>query len=130
VRLPALRERADRDDIIRQIAREEAPDCRLSDEAWALLSAYPYPGNMRQLRHVLRLAGCTAEDGVITDADLDLPPFGGRGEPDLAAAERATIVEALRKHSGRVTEAARALKLSRATLYRKIKQLKIDPGSY
>lgn len=127
VRLPALRERADRDDIIRQIAREEAPNCRLSQEAWALLSAYPYPGNMRQLRHVLRLAGCTAEDGVITDADLDLPPFGGRApETNLQAAERATIIEALRKHGGRVTEAARALKLSRATLYRKIKQLKIE----
>ena len=127
VRLPALRERADRDDIIRQIAREEAPKCRLSEEAWTLLSAYPYPGNMRQLRHVMRLAGCTAEDGVITDADLDLPPFGGRtAGTDLAAAERATIVEALRKHDGRVTEAARALKLSRATLYRKIKQLKIE----
>ncbi|MDA9432174.1 sigma-54-dependent Fis family transcriptional regulator [Bradyrhizobium sp. CCBAU 51627] len=127
VRLPALRERADRDDIIRQIAREEAPNCRLSPEAWAQLAAYPYPGNMRQLRHVLRLAGCTAEDGVITDADLDLPPFGGRAaEADLEAAERATIVQALRKHGGRVTEAARALKLSRATLYRKIKQLKIE----
>lgn len=126
VRLPALRERADRDDIIRQIAREEAPNCRFSDEAWSLLSAYPYPGNMRQLRHVLRLAGCIAENGVISDADLDLPPFGGRAaEPDLASAERATIIEALRQHGGRVTEAARALKLSRATLYRKIKLLKI-----
>ncbi|MBC9877277.1 sigma-54-dependent Fis family transcriptional regulator [Bradyrhizobium sp. INPA01-394B] len=127
VRLPALRDRADRADIIRQIAREEAPNCRLSDEAWALLSAYPYPGNMRQLRHVLRLAGCTAEDGVIMDADLDLPPFGGGAtETDLEAAERATIIEVLRKHGGRVTEAARTLKLSRATLYRKIKQLKIE----
>jgi transcriptional regulator of acetoin/glycerol metabolism len=126
VRLPALRERADRDDVIRQIASEEAPNCHLSEEAWSLLSAYQYPGNMRQLRHVLRLAGCTAEDGVITDADLDLPPFGGRAEPDLEAAERTTIVEALRKHGGRVTEAARTLKLSRATLYRKIKQLKIE----
>lgn len=125
VRLPALRERADRDDVIRQIASEEAPFCRLSQEAWSLLSTYPYPGNMRQLRHLLRLAGCTAENGIITDADLDLPPFGGRAEPDLAAAERATITEALRKHGGRVTEAARALKLSRATLYRKIKTLKI-----
>ncbi|MGY3033547.1 transcriptional regulator of acetoin/glycerol metabolism [Bradyrhizobium sp. USDA 4354] len=126
VHLPALRERADRGDIIRQIAREEAPNCRLSEQASSQLAAYPFPGNMRQLRHVLRLAGCTAENGVIADTDLDLPPFGGRAEPDLAAAERATIVEALRQHGGRVTEAARALKLSRATLYRKIKQLKIS----
>ncbi|MDA9424259.1 MULTISPECIES: sigma-54-dependent Fis family transcriptional regulator [Bradyrhizobium] len=126
VHLPALRERADRGDIIRQIAREEAPGCRLSDEAWSQLAAYPFPGNMRQLRHVLRLAGCTAENGVITDADLDLPPFGGRVEQDLEAAERATIIEALRKHGGRVTEAARTLKLSRATLYRKIKLLRIE----
>lgn len=130
VRLPALRERADRDDVIRQIAREEAPNCRLSQEAWAQLAAYPYPGNMRQLRHVLRLAGCTAEDGVITDADLDLPPFGGGvAEPALAAAERATIVDALRRHGGRVADAARALKLSRATFYRKIKQFGIGPVS-
>jgi len=126
VHLPALRERADRGDIIRQIAREEAPNCRLSDQAWSQLATYPFPGNIRQLRHVLRLAGCTAENGVITDSDLDLPPFGGRAEPDLAAAERATIVEALRQHGGRVTEAARALKLSRATLYRKLKQLNIE----
>jgi transcriptional regulator of acetoin/glycerol metabolism len=127
VRLPALRERTDKADVIREIAGEEAPNCRLSPAAWSVLSAYPFPGNMRQLRHVLRLAGCTAEDGVITDADLDLPPLGGRPpEPDLATAERTGIIEALRSHGGRVTEAARALGLSRATLYRKIKQLKID----
>ncbi|WP_186294381.1 sigma-54-dependent Fis family transcriptional regulator [Bradyrhizobium guangdongense] len=129
VRLPALRERADKADIIRDVACEEAPNCRLSPEAWSLLRDYPFPGNMRQLRHVLRLAGCTAEDGVIADADLDLPPFGGRvEEPDLLSAERKAIVEALRKHGGRVTEAARALKLSRATLYRKIKLLRIETG--
>ncbi|GLR87975.1 sigma-54-dependent Fis family transcriptional regulator [Bradyrhizobium iriomotense] len=127
IRLPALRERADRADVIADIAVEEASGCRLSAAAWSALLAYPFPGNMRQLRHVLRLAGCTAEDGVISDTDLDLPPFGGRtSEPDLMAAERATIVEALRRHGGRVTEAAKALRLSRATLYRKIRQLKID----
>ncbi len=52
---------------------------------------------MRQLRHVLRLAGATAEDSVITEADLDLPPFGGQlGARISTAAERAAIVEALR----------------------------------
>jgi transcriptional regulator of acetoin/glycerol metabolism len=126
IRLPALRERADKGDVITQIAKEEAPNCRISPGAWALLLSYPFPGNIRQLRHVLRLAGCTAEDGIIVETDLDLPPFGGRlAEPDHTAAERTAIVEALRAHAGRVTDAARALKFSRATLYRKIKFLKI-----
>ncbi|MFB9262788.1 sigma-54-dependent Fis family transcriptional regulator [Bradyrhizobium erythrophlei] len=126
VRLPALRERADKLEVIAQIAHEEAPNCRIAPEAWAQLMAYPFPGNMRQLRHVLRLAGCTAEDGVITEADLDLPPLGGRlAEADHAAAERAVIIEALRANGGRVTAAAKVLKLSRATLYRRIKALKI-----
>jgi transcriptional regulator of acetoin/glycerol metabolism len=127
IRLPALRERTDRADVIALIASEEAPDCRLAPAAWSMLLAYPFPGNMRQLRHVLRLAGCTASDGVINDADLDLPPFDGHAvEPGSAAAERAEIMEALRSHGGRVADAARALHVSRATLYRKIKLLKID----
>jgi len=126
IRLPALRERADRREVIAQIADEEAPHCRIAPDAWAQLMAYPFPGNMRQLRHVLRLAGATSEDGVITEADLDLPSFAARDvTADHTAAERAAIVEALRTNGGRVTETAKALKLSRATLYRKIKALKI-----
>ncbi|QPF84559.1 sigma-54-dependent Fis family transcriptional regulator [Bradyrhizobium genosp. L] len=125
VRLPALRERADRRELIADIADEEAAHCRISTDAWAALMAHPFPGNMRQLRHVLRLAGATAEAGVITAADLDLPPVGRPAETGHGAAERAIITEALRASGGRVTEAAKALKLSRATLYRKIKALKI-----
>ncbi|WP_280818917.1 helix-turn-helix domain-containing protein, partial [Methylobacterium platani] len=126
IRLPALRERADRREVIAQIADEEAPHCRIAPDAWAQLMAYPFPGNVRQLRHVLRLAGATSEDGVITEADLDLPSFAARDvTADHTAAERAAIVEALRTNGGRVTETAKALKLSRATLYRKIKALKI-----
>ncbi|WP_426439346.1 sigma-54-dependent Fis family transcriptional regulator [Bradyrhizobium genosp. P] len=126
VRLPALRERADKREVIAQIAGEEAPQHRIAPDAWAQLMSYPFPGNMRQLRHVLRLASCTAEGGIIGEADLDLPPSGGRAmEADQAAGERAVIIEALRASGGRVTEAAKVLNLSRATLYRKIKALKI-----
>jgi sigma-54 dependent transcriptional regulator, acetoin dehydrogenase operon transcriptional activator AcoR len=127
--LPALRERTDKCEVIAAIAGEEAPNCRISPGAWSMLLSYPFPGNMRQVRHVLRLAGCTAENGFIVDADLDLPPPSSLDTELDHTAERAAIVEALRNHHGRVTEAARALKLSRATLYRKIKLLKIDaPG--
>lgn len=126
IQLPALRERVDKADVISQIAGEEAPNFRISQDAWTRLLCYPFPGNMRQLRYALRLAACTAEDGVIVEADLDLPPFGGFDTEANQVDERATIITALRNHGGRVSKAARALKLSRATLYRKIKLLKID----
>jgi sigma-54 dependent transcriptional regulator, acetoin dehydrogenase operon transcriptional activator AcoR len=124
VRLPALRERVDKVDVISKIAAEEAPNCQVSQEAWTALLSYPFPGNIRQLRHVLRLAGCTAEDGIMVEADLDLPPLGCGAVSDQGN-ERATIVDALRNNGGHVARAAQALNLSRATLYRKIKLLKI-----
>ncbi len=127
VRLPALRERSDKADLIARIAREEAPHCGLSAGAQGTLLSYPFPGNIRQLRYALRLAGGTAENGLIEAADLDLPPVpgAGRAEPDHATAEYNAIVQALRDHGGRVGDAAQALAMSRATLYRKIKGLKI-----
>jgi transcriptional regulator of acetoin/glycerol metabolism len=135
VALPALRDRADKAKVIARVASEEASGTRLSAEAWQSLLAHPFPGNVRQLRHVLRLAACTAENGVIADADLDLPPFGSNGfretaAPDFETAERNVIVEALRVHDGRVTETARALNISRATLYRKMKTLKIGSAGH
>ncbi|MBS0528205.1 MAG: HTH domain-containing protein, partial [Proteobacteria bacterium] len=58
----------------------------------------------------------------------DLPPCGDTATAaDFETAERNVIVETLRIHHGRVTAAARALHVSRATLYRKIKALKIGP---
>jgi transcriptional regulator of acetoin/glycerol metabolism len=127
VRLPALRDRADKAEVMAQIADEEAQNCRISRGAWTMLLSYPFPGNMRQLRHVLRLAGCTAENGVIVETDLDLPPSisSCSAEPGRTD-ERASIIEALRNNGGRVARAAQALKLSRATLYRKIKLFKIE----
>jgi sigma-54 dependent transcriptional regulator, acetoin dehydrogenase operon transcriptional activator AcoR len=61
----------------------------------------------------------------MVEADLDLPPFGCGAGSDQGD-ERATIVDALRNNGGRVARAAQALNLSRATLYRKIKLLKIE----
>lgn len=131
VTLPALRERADKAAIIAHIAAEEAPRAHLSPKARDTLMAYPFPGNIRQLRHVLRLAACTAEDGLIAEEDLDLPPRGAEPPPvatpamDFEDAERAVILHALRACGGNVADAARLLKISRATLYRKLKALGI-----
>ncbi len=132
VELPPLRERADKAAVIARIAAEEAPRARLTPRAREMLLAHPFPGNMRQLRHVLRLAACTAENGDITEADLDLPPRGAeraaaeRPVADFETAERNVVLAALRDSHGSVSSAARALNVSRATLYRKLKALRID----
>lgn len=68
VRLPALRDRSDLQALVRRILADE-PGCallRLGDEATALFQTYPWPGNVRQLRNVLRTAAVMAgEDRVI-----------------------------------------------------------------
>ncbi|MGL4286455.1 MAG: sigma-54 interaction domain-containing protein, partial [Phreatobacter sp.] len=129
--LPALRERTDKAALIEAVTREEAPGAELSPAARAALIAYDWPGNIRQLRHVLRLAACMAQAGVIAAEDLDLPVLAAPGdspEPGFAAAERAVIDDALRDHAGRVPDAAGALGISRATLYRKLKRLRNNAG--
>ena len=55
--LPALRDRSDRRELIRDVLRSEGgAEAGLSAEAERLLMDYPWPGNIRQLRHVLRSA--------------------------------------------------------------------------
>jgi sigma-54 dependent transcriptional regulator, acetoin dehydrogenase operon transcriptional activator AcoR len=63
VNLPALRERSDRRELMRSLlVAEGGTESSLSPEAERLLMAYPWPGNVRQLRHVLRSA-CALADG-------------------------------------------------------------------
>src|ERR1700731_1442294 len=44
--LPALREQADKREVIAEIASEETPNCRISPAAWTVLLSCPFPGNM------------------------------------------------------------------------------------
>lgn len=74
IELPALRERSDREalvgDILRQEAQAQGPPVRIDAEALAALSQHAWPGNLRQLRSVLRLAVSLQRDGVVHLADL------------------------------------------------------------
>ncbi len=65
-RLPALRERDDIADVIMRVLRDECaalgrPWMEIEREAMELLKAHPWPGNIRQLRHVLRYACAISE---------------------------------------------------------------------
>lgn len=131
VRLPALRDRADRVGLIRRVLQREAGDepVELTAEAMERLVAYGWPGNVRQLINVLRCAVALADDGVI---GLDCLPPEVMAVPaerrsvaqslgtTRDAAEAAHLQATLEQHGGNVTSAARSLGINRATLYRKL----------
>ena len=71
LQLPTLRERSDRHELIRAVlAAEGGPAVSLSAEAERLLMEHPWPGNIRQLGHVLRSAVALADGRLITREHL------------------------------------------------------------
>ncbi|MFF7063435.1 sigma 54-interacting transcriptional regulator [Pseudomonas sp. NPDC008258] len=131
--LPPLREREDRLGLIHQLLAEEADACAvevmLADDALQALLVYRWPGNLRQLRQVLRYACAVSEGGQVQLQDL---PQEVRGEA-LVTAEggmscpaRQLLLDALIRHRWKPADAARALGISRATLYRRVHEHRIE----
>jgi transcriptional regulator of acetoin/glycerol metabolism len=71
LKLPALRERRDRAALIAAVLRDEGGGL-VSGEAETLLMSYSWPGNVRQLRHVLRSAVALADGATITSVHLPM----------------------------------------------------------
>ena len=154
VMLPPLRERSDqRELILALLATEAGPEATLSARAMDRLLAHPWPGNVRQLRHVLRTAVALA-DGHRIDAEhlaqlasvaapsaapaLAAPqPLADAIEEDEAqpdpaahlnviqANEREVLMRLLNEQRWNVSKVAQALGVSRNTLYRKLHKLHI-----
>lgn len=134
--LPPLRDRKDeRDLILSIIACERDPDqaVDLGESAFAKLEAYHWPGNIRQLKNVLRTALAISGDGPLSMDDLRLPAretaIPQPAEDELAApatpldaAEKEAILLALAANCWNMTNTASQLKMSRNTLYRKLKK--------
>jgi transcriptional regulator of acetoin/glycerol metabolism len=134
VMLPALREREDFSSLVgRLLAKLDAPAVTLHDDLSKLLGGYHWPGNIRQLEMVLRTALAMREVG---DTVLTFDHLPDSMLDDLTATERPQagsirenelelIRQSLDAHQGNVSAAADALGISRATLYRKLKQLRL-----
>ncbi len=87
---------------------------------------HPWPGNVRELDHALQRAVLMAKGDQLTSADLGLQARrdgAGRIEDmSLDDVERFLIKKALEKNDGNVTEAAKALGLSRSAMYRRLQK--------
>jgi DNA-binding NtrC family response regulator len=141
IELPPLRERLDDleslcDHILEDIARRSGrPQRELTPTALAVLSSYPWPGNIRELRNVLEQATMHSDSPRLSAEEFSLilprlPSPARAGErPTLkladvvADAERSAIRSALAAAEGKKVLAAELLGISRATLYQKLSEL-------
>jgi DNA-binding NtrC family response regulator len=130
IHLPPLRER--REDIpplATHILRRHAERYRkeltgFDSAAMQALLDYTWPGNIRELDHAIERAVLMAQGDTIRVADLALRG-GAAGaarmeELTLEEAERLLIQKALARFDGNVSQAAKALGLSRSALYRRL----------
>ena len=104
------------------------PKISLSKKANSKLLAYQWPGNVRQLRNIIDSAIVMAEGDEIQLIDLGIRDASD-GELDTLRIdhwEQKLIGDALKRTSNSVPKAAELLGISRATLYRKIDEYKIE----
>ena len=141
ITLPPLRERREdipglAHEIMRSFGRQET----LSREILDLFLAYPWPGNIRELRNVLERAILLARGRELTVADFSAltvppavraapsphrhpqPPEGPERPLDLDEQEQAYVRKIVEQCGGDTKQAAKLLGISRATLYRKLKK--------
>ena len=134
VALPALRERTDKSQLLDFLLAEEAGEQQLqiSHGAREALLSFPWPGNVRQLRNVLRTLAALCEDDMIQFDDL---PAAIRMAPSKAPepcehpledAEKQALLLALELHRWHMTHTALQLGVSRNTLYRKLRKHGIE----
>jgi transcriptional regulator of acetoin/glycerol metabolism len=130
VALKPLRERRNEFPVLAQSvidALEPGRTRRLAPSAVRVLTAQPWPGNIPELREVLRHALANRPFGALEVADLPAA-YRVRPVPALAGrenAERHAIIEALRRFDGNKTRAAQFLGITRTTLYNRLRALKI-----
>jgi DNA-binding NtrC family response regulator len=141
IELPLLRDR--REDVPGLVehfltTRQIGPlRSRIDPEAMEALLSYPWPGNVRELANVIERAQILAENHVITPDDLPEAVAVGRpageaggGDPrHLSEVERQYVRAVLQQEKGNKVHAARALGISRRSLYRLIEKYHLNNGT-
>ncbi len=134
IKLPPLRRRKEDipmlvNSIIKELGGSDNKGIQgISEETLAILQRYHWPGNVRELRNVIEHAVVFAEGQTITTDCLPQRFFQinlADESSDLRNQQLHIINKVLEEHNGNISQAARALGITRSTLYRKIEQMKI-----
>jgi transcriptional regulator of acetoin/glycerol metabolism len=151
--LPRLADRTDKEQLICKFLGAAGDDGRpaaIERDAFHCLLSYAWPGNIRELRNVIRTVLAICDGGIVRLRDLPSEvrhheSVAGAGETRLArfretepgdetldpslspieASERQTLLKAIRGTEGNMARAATLLRVSRSTLYRRCRRLNI-----
>lgn len=138
LQLPALRDRSE--DIPALVTyflevysqKYKRPLKSISPEALKKLQRYNWPGNIRELQHVIERATIISTNNRLQAEDfyfLDEPvEMGSREETDtlnLDEMEKETVRRAMQKFNGNISKVAKELGLSRASLYRRLEKYEL-----
>lgn len=150
--LPAVRERTDKEALLDVLLRQEAHGqvVNLAADARRALLDFAWPGNVRQLRNVLRTLIALCDGSCVRFSDLpaiiranqatekaalpcETPRSGyrsaGSGTEVLQDAEREALIATLEAKHWHLTRVAEHLGISRNTLYRKLRKHGINRGA-
>jgi transcriptional regulator of acetoin/glycerol metabolism len=132
--LPPLRKRHDLPWLAHKLLRAGPRPATLSPEAAEWLRAYPWPGNLRELKNVIDYACAMAgDDRVIGLAELPDAVLGASGEPgapgraavDMPSStppEARLLLQYLRAAGWNVSAVAHQMGVTRMTVYRRMKR--------
>jgi DNA-binding NtrC family response regulator len=102
--------------------RENLGERKFLKSTIVYLKEYEWPGNIRELKHVVERASILSESYYIKPEHLGLPINKTRKR--LEELQEDEIKKVIRECKGNITKAAKILGVARATLYRKLKMPK------
>jgi len=136
IHLPPLRERGKDVELLATFYLEQYQKkynkgtLQLSPQTLELFNQYPWPGNIRELQHAIERAVIMSDSSTLLPTDFPICNAMGQKENfldivemktfDLEEIEHLTINKALKHFNGNVSHAAKALGLTRTSLYRRI----------
>jgi DNA-binding NtrC family response regulator len=130
LRVPPLRERlSELPDLVRHLLDSlRGPETQISAEAMRTLKRYRWPGNLRELKNALEQGLMLSRGARLLPEHFDWlkPASRAKDIPLLTMSELKAqhIAAVLQRANGDVNEVAESLGISRATMYRRLKQLR------
>ena len=132
LKLPPLRERIEDIELLanhfvmKMSKKYHESILEISSKAIDKLKTYHWPGNIRELEHIIERAVIITDNTEIECEDLHFSTkrFDTEvsGSLNLETSEKKLIAQAIEKHQGNISKAAKDLGLTRAALYRRLEK--------